>query len=181
MQKLNLGCGNKKLDGFLNIDINPNVKPDKVIDLNAGKLPFKDNTVDYVVANYIFEYIGDGFGNLLQEINRVCEVGATIEVTSVHPRHDDYLDDYRHKRPINLTILKSMGKKFCAWYKDFYDGKVGLAEELNIDFEIIAHDFQIDETYFDLVRNNKSQELAEIAKRFNNVYKATTAKLVVMK
>jgi len=89
MQKLNLGCGLKKLDGFLNIDIDKNVNPDKVLDLESGKLPLKDNTVDEVVANYVLEYIGDGFLNLLKEIYRVCESGATVEIRSVHPRHEE--------------------------------------------------------------------------------------------
>lgn len=181
MQKLNLGCGSKKLDGFVNIDIDKDVNPDKVLDLEKGKLPFKDNSVDYVVANYVLECIGDGFGNLLKEIYRVCESGATVEIAVTHPRHDDFLDDHRHKRPISLTMLKTLGKKFSSWYKDFYNGKTGLADELNVDFELFSNDHIIDETYLDMARNNKNQELAEIAKRFNNVFKSILVKMVVMK
>ena len=181
MQKLNLGCGNKKLDGFLNIDINPNFEPDKVVDLEKGKLPFKDNSIDYVVANYVLEYIGDGFCNLIKEIYRVCESGATVEIMVTHPRHDDFIDDFNHKRAISLTLLKTLGKKFCSWYKDFYSGKNGLGDELNVDFEFIAQDYLWDEMYTDLVKNNKLQDLMEISKRFNNVIKAIKVKMVVLK
>lgn len=181
MQKLNLGCGLKKLDGFLNIDINPNVKPDKVLNLEKDKLPAKDNSVEHVVLNFVLEYIGDGLPHLLKEIYRVCEAGAIIEIVSTHPRHDNFLNDARVKRAITVGVLKSFGKKYCAWYKDFYDGNIGLADELDIDLEILQQDFAIDDDYLDLAKNNKSQELNEISKRFNNVYRATAAKLVVMK
>ena len=48
--KLNLGAGEKKLDGHINIDIDPGCKPDLVLDLSKNALPFKDNSVDEVVA-----------------------------------------------------------------------------------------------------------------------------------
>lgn len=181
MQKLNLGCGFKKLDGFLNIDINPKVEPDKVIDLEKGKLPFKDNSVSHVVAKYVLEYIGEGFTNLIKEIYRVCESGATVEIMSLNPRHDAFLNDPRHKRPISLGVIKSLSKKYCSWYKDFHDGNLGFADEIDVDFEILNQDFQLDEDYVDLARNNKSQEINEISKRFNNVHVATAVKLVVIK
>jgi ubiquinone/menaquinone biosynthesis C-methylase UbiE len=181
MQKLNLGCGTKKLEGFLNIDKNPAVEPDKVLDLESGKLPFKDNSVDHVVANFVLEYIGDGFVNLLKEIYRVCESGATVEIRATHPRHDDYFADFEHKRPLTLALLKQLSKKYCSWYKDFAGKSNGLAEVIGIDFEIIHQDFTVDEDYLDMVRNSKFQELNEISKRFNNVIKATEVKYVVMK
>ena len=181
MQKLNLGCGFKKLDGFLNIDINPKVEPDKVIDLEKGKLPFKDNSVEHVTANYIFEYIGEGFLPLMKEIYRVCEPGAILEILSKHPRHDDFLNDPRHKRPITLNLLKSFGKKYSSWYKDFHDGNLGVADEIDVDFEIATNDFLLDDDYIDFARNNKMQEIMEISKRFNNVHKVVFAKMVVMK
>jgi len=181
MQKLNLGCGLKKLDGFLNIDKNKSANPDKVIDLESGKLPLKDNSVDHVVANFLFEYIGDGFLNLLQEIYRVCESGATVEIRSVHPRHDDFLADVDCKRAITLPLLRQLSKKYCGWYKDFAGKDNGIADQIDIDFEVMSHNLQVDDDYLDLVRNSKFQEISEISKRFNNVTRSTEVKLVVIK
>ncbi|MHA1267857.1 MAG: methyltransferase domain-containing protein [Candidatus Helarchaeota archaeon] len=47
---LHLFCG---LDNFgsIRIDINPNVKPDYILDLTKDKLPFKDGTFDIVYAD----------------------------------------------------------------------------------------------------------------------------------
>jgi ubiquinone/menaquinone biosynthesis C-methylase UbiE len=181
MQKLNLGCGVKKLDGFLNIDKDSSVEPDKVLDLESGKLPYKENSVDHVVLNYVLEYIGDGFLKLLKEIYRVCESGATIEIRSVHPRHESFLDDIDCKRPITLGILRQFSKKYCSWYQDFMGKSNGIANLVDIDFEILSHDIQADDDYLDMVRNSKFQELAEISKRFNNVIRSTEVKMVVIK
>ena len=43
--KLNLGSGNRKLPGWVNVDMDPTSNPDKVVDLNK-KFPFEDNSVD---------------------------------------------------------------------------------------------------------------------------------------
>lgn len=181
MQKLNLGCGLKKLDGFLNIDIDKNVNPDKVIDLESGKLPFKDNSVDEVIANYVLEYIGDGFLDLLKEIYRVCESGSVVEIRSVYPRHEEYLADIDCKRPVTLNLLRQLSKKYCVWHKDFAGKTNGIADKIDVDFEVMSHNFVVDDDYIDLARNSKFQDLAEISKRFNNVYRVTEVKLVVMK
>lgn len=44
--KLNLGCGVNKKEGFINIDINPRLNPDMVLDLNSQPYPFKNDSVD---------------------------------------------------------------------------------------------------------------------------------------
>lgn len=56
--KINLGCGRKHLEGYINIDINPNVCPDIIRDLNKG-LPFSDNSIDEVVCLHFLEHVKD--------------------------------------------------------------------------------------------------------------------------
>ncbi len=64
--KLHLGCGLVKKKGYINCDISGKVNPDKVIDLEK-KLPFKDNSVDEILANHVFEHIVN-FVPLMHEI-----------------------------------------------------------------------------------------------------------------
>jgi predicted SAM-dependent methyltransferase len=53
--KLNLGCYNRKIYGFVNVDILPEFEPDIIDDV--GKLKkFKDNSVDLVYASHLLEH-----------------------------------------------------------------------------------------------------------------------------
>jgi predicted SAM-dependent methyltransferase len=54
--KLHLGCGRDYKPGWINCDISSDVKPDKVVDLEK-KLPFKNNSVDMILANHVLEHV----------------------------------------------------------------------------------------------------------------------------
>lgn len=55
--KINLGCDIWHISNFINIDINPKVKPDLV--LNALDIPkhFENNTVSFIYAGHFFEHL----------------------------------------------------------------------------------------------------------------------------
>lgn len=56
MQKLNIGAGIKKMEGFINIDISPDAKPDLLLDIEDG-LPFEDNSTKETYAYNVLEQI----------------------------------------------------------------------------------------------------------------------------
>ena len=56
MLKLHLGSGIKRLKGFLNVDLDPNVNPDIIADLR--NLPFDDSSVDEIYACAVIEHFG---------------------------------------------------------------------------------------------------------------------------
>jgi SAM-dependent methyltransferase len=69
--KLNLACGLTKLEGYVNVDVNPEVEPDMVLDV-AGILPWKDGEVDEVVFFHAIEHIEKRFHlSLLSEFHRI--------------------------------------------------------------------------------------------------------------
>ena len=76
--KLNLGCGHDKLEGYINCDISPMVKPDMLLDLE-NKLPFDDNSVDEILTSHVLEHINN-FVQLMQEIYRVSKPGTLIKI-----------------------------------------------------------------------------------------------------
>ena len=53
--KLNLGCGNHKRAGYINIDIYPDVDPDICVDIT--KLHFEKNSVDEVYMSNALEHL----------------------------------------------------------------------------------------------------------------------------
>lgn len=108
--KLNLGSGSKRIPGYLNIDNDEGSNPDFVVDLEKDRLPFEDNSVDTVLAHHILEHLGDGFFHCVKELYRVCKHGAVIDVRVPHPRHDTFLIDPSHKRPIYPHTLDMFSK-----------------------------------------------------------------------
>ena len=79
--KLNLGCGTKKLKGYENIDINPNVNPDTLYDIaNDGLKAWGDNSVDEIRAFDFLEHIPLGKTIfVIEEIWRVLKDGGKFE------------------------------------------------------------------------------------------------------
>lgn len=76
--KLNLGSGEFRLEGCINIDIRDLPEVDLVYDLNQG-LPFGDGIVDSVVASHVLEHLANPHF-ILSEICRVCKSDATVEI-----------------------------------------------------------------------------------------------------
>lgn len=94
--KLNIGCGNRKLEGFVNVDYNPAVGPDVVCDVSRG-LPFADGSVDEVFMSHSLEHV-DPLWPFLDELMRVCADGALLRIVVPHssaplafyPQHATY-------------------------------------------------------------------------------------------
>ena len=94
LKRVNLGCGNRKIVDFINVDIDPECKPDIIADLNK-KFPFKDNSIDFVYCSHVIEHIDDIF-QFMFEIWRVCKHDAEVHIiapnfidwlTSINPAH----------------------------------------------------------------------------------------------
>ncbi len=94
--KLNLGCGRKKISGYINCDISKEVNPDKIVDLEK-KLPFKDNSVDEIVANHVFGQI-QNFIPLMHEIYRICKNEAVLKFKVPFYSYPSYYSDPLHVR-----------------------------------------------------------------------------------
>lgn len=81
MLKLNLGCGEFKLDGFINIDCVSagNVKPDLVLDFVDKQLPYEQNSVDQIWMIHCLEHIEmPKWGRLLAEFTRVLKDNGSL-------------------------------------------------------------------------------------------------------
>ena len=52
--KLNVGCGNRKIHGFVNIDLNPSCEPDVVA--SCGSIPSEYHYADLIYACHVLEH-----------------------------------------------------------------------------------------------------------------------------
>ena len=79
--KLNLGCNYMKLDDFINIDINPDVKPDMVLDITKLHEKFPANSVNLILISQTLEHVDEQIGmEVLNQIHYVLSPGSWIIV-----------------------------------------------------------------------------------------------------
>lgn len=128
--KLNLGCSDRAIEGFIGVDIAPGPCVDQVVDLEAP-WPWEDASVEEVKAHDVAEHIGDcqhfrygcttclvqgatdklrhplGRIHFLNELHRVLAPGgrALVEVPSA-AHGVGFVCDPTHKTPWCLSSFK---------------------------------------------------------------------------
>ena len=73
---LNIGCGFRKMEGAINLDIDCRCKPDILHDITK-LLPFESNMFDEVYADHVFEHLLH-FEELLIDIHRVLKLNGIL-------------------------------------------------------------------------------------------------------
>jgi len=179
--KINIGAGDTKLEGFITVDYDKISNPDYVVDLEKENLPFEDNIVETVIAHHIFEHLGDGYFNCLQELYRVCKHGAIIDIRVPHPRHDSYLADPTHKRPVTPMGLQLFSKKFNQLCRKQGYASSRLGDFFNVDFEILDYRYIPDDNVVVKYGHLSQQELEEYANEHNNIISEIHVRLTVIK
>lgn len=94
---LNLGCGDRPIEGAVNLDVYKREGVDIEHDLEKP-LPFGDNEFDQVVALHILEHIKN-LPQLMGEIHRVARQGARVLIEIPHFTNPTFYDDVTHVRP----------------------------------------------------------------------------------
>jgi len=126
--KINLGCGNKKLDGYTNIDIQERVNPDIVCDVLKG-LPYENNSVDEVRAWDFLEHIkiGKTIG-VIEEIWRVLKPGGKFE--SFTPDAEYGQGAFQDPTHVSFWVEDSWLYFSVPVYRDLYDIKASFKIEM---------------------------------------------------
>jgi len=179
--KLNLGSGTKRHSGYLNIDSDHGSNPDYCLNLEEDKLPFDDNSVEEILAHHILEHLGNGFFHCIQEMYRVCKHGAIIDVRVPHPRHDTFLIDPTHKRPIYPHTLDMFSKTRNKRDMDNNGCETPLGFIYNVDLIVTNHTFVLDEYWKPQFQSMSDEQCEHIARSFNNVILEIAIKLMVNK
>jgi predicted SAM-dependent methyltransferase len=111
--RLQLGGGEERIEGYVNIDIVDLPTVDIVADISKG-LPLPDNSVIEIRANYIMEHIADVTA-LMEEIYRVCKPGAKIKI-----RVPYFKSTAAFKDPTHVSFFTE--RTFEYFDRDFIDG-----------------------------------------------------------
>tara|TARA_R110000868_G_scaffold81757_1_gene231259 strand:- start:5604 stop:6167 length:564 start_codon:yes stop_codon:yes gene_type:complete len=179
--KINLGSGTKRYPDYINIDNDAGSNPDYVINIEKDKFPFENNSVDEVIAHHILEHLGEGFFHCMQELYRVCKHGTIIDIRVPHPKHDCFLIDPTHRRPIYPYTLDMFSKTKNKKYIDDESGETPLGFIYDVDFILVDHTFTIDPYWQKQFQNFTEEQCEHAARSFNNVIVEIGIKLLVNK
>ena len=149
--KINLGSGYKRIDGFLNIDDDPLVQPDYLLNVETDKLPFPDSSVDEIRAHHILEHIGDGFIPLMQELYRVAKHDCLLDILVPHHQHDNFYGDPTHKRPITVSGMYMFCQKTNKEHIEAFGSSSGMGLKYGINFAMEHYEFEYDPFYHGLL------------------------------
>jgi len=172
MLKLNLGCGRNPLAGYVNVDKEGN--PEVKVDLEREGWPWADDAVEEVVLNHVLEHIGalpEDFLYFMKELYRVCAHGALVQIAVPHPRHDHFLGDPTHVRPITPEVLSLFSKANCKRWAERGSANTPLATYLGVDFEIKSKSVTLEPRYYEALQSGAMTALQvdEVLRERNNV------------
>jgi hypothetical protein len=173
MTKYNLGCGDKKIDGFINVDKYEVFNPDKIIDLEKFPWDIETSSANTIILNHVLEHLGettDIFINIMKELYRISKPFAKIHITVPHPYSYNFIVDLTHVRKITEETLMMFSKDVCKQLEKRKDSTTKLAYIHNVDFSIIKTDYILNKDVCEfLVKQNLIPEnfMGQIQ---NNVY-----------
>ena len=89
MKRINIGCGNRYMKGWVNLDIDDKdiygdkIKVDIKHNLEKFPWPFKDNEFDEVLIRHTLEHLDDIF-KVMKELTRITKNGGIIIIVVPH-------------------------------------------------------------------------------------------------
>jgi predicted SAM-dependent methyltransferase len=135
--KLHIGGGWRRLDGWLNTDIE--VIPD-VMHMDATKpFPFRDRTFQYVYSEHMIEHVPHEKGTyMLRECYRVMRQGGVIRV--ITPNLSAILGLYS-------LVLSAEQEKYLQWFCQTFtpERPPSASSAINAMFRLWGHQFIYDE------------------------------------
>jgi SAM-dependent methyltransferase len=93
--KVNLGSGQFKKQGFLNIDFDPFTNPDVLHDLNVFPYPLEDDSCELIEADHVLEHVHDAFA-VMKEVHRLLKKGGALVVRVPHFSRGFSHADHKH-------------------------------------------------------------------------------------
>lgn len=176
--KLNLGCGSDILLGWVNVDRHAAPGVDQVLDLEALPWPWADSAVEEVRLKHVLEHLGrepETFLGVIKELWRVCRDGAMVAITVPHPRHDAFLTDPTHVRPIMEGTLRlfDQSANLDDQRRGFANTPLGLMT--GVDFRVDSVQHVLEQTWIERHQRGEISydELSHAAVHYANVIRET--------
>ena len=138
--KFNMGCGQNRRDGYVNVDASPAASADEVWDLEVTPWPWADECAEEILFLHSLEHMGRDpkvFLKIMQEIYRIGRPGCRVVIHVPHPRHDHFIGDPTHVRPITPPTLRLFDRELNEQWKQKGNANTPFAFYLGVDFKVV--------------------------------------------
>ncbi len=170
--KYNLGCGSDYRHGWVNVDQFAASQPDVVMDLETFPWPLDDDSADEILLSHVLEHLGgsaDVFLKVMQELYRICKPSALITIRVPDPRHDDYLSDPTHQRPVIPGLFQPFDLALIEGWQAAGLPGTPLGKYLGIDFATRQVTHHLDPRWLTAFQEGRiTREALGDAMSFNN-------------
>ncbi len=122
LTQLNIGSGEFKKPGFINVDSLSHLQPDIVHDLETFPYPFTDNSMTAIEADHVLEHLRSPF-KVMKELHRILQPSGKLTIRVPHfSRGFTHAD---HKCAFDVTFP-------CYFNRTFKGGYMG------VEFTLVA-------------------------------------------
>lgn len=133
--KLNLGCGKKKIDGFINVDIRELSTADVVDDISK-LTSFEENSIELIYASHVLEHFDrNNYKKVLQRWYELLKVGGILKISV--PNFEEIVEQYnKNKNLLELIGLLYGGQTYKENYHHYcWDFKTLRQDLIDIGFK----------------------------------------------
>jgi len=123
-KKVNLGCGKRPKEGYLNVDFVNLPGVDLVVDLNKYPYPFPDNYFEIVEMHQLLEHLDD-IVRTMKELWRITKPNGKILIDVPHFTFYGAIGDPTHKHLFgSLSFHYFVKNYYYNYYFDFGFSKI---------------------------------------------------------
>ena len=133
IKKLNLGAGECKKDGYINVDWQDLTKPDVKHNLNVYPYPFEENTFDLIEAFHILEHLDKPF-ETMKELHRILKPGGLLIIKVPHFSRGFTHAEHTHGFDITFPLYFNP-----AFTKSGYTGTSFKLNKMRLDWMAFFH------------------------------------------
>jgi len=132
-KKLNLGCGEQKKEGYINVDWLKDLNPDIVHNLNVFPYPFNHSEFDLIEADHVLEHLDRPF-DVMKELHRLLKSGGKLVIKV--PHFSRGFTHAEHAHGFDVTFPLYFSDKFT---KSGYFGTNFMLEKIELHWLAFYH------------------------------------------
>jgi SAM-dependent methyltransferase len=134
---LDVGCGSKKHQGAVGIDLSPQTEADVVHDLDVFPWPLEDSRFDQILLQDVLEHLREPYG-VFAELHRIARPGARVQLRTPHFSSSLAYSDPTHVHFFSAAAIRALAEPGFSHYSDVRFRIVHVTIDLWLPFRLLG-------------------------------------------